>query len=72
MSGEGHLDHSSAVLRQQDELYPLIRDLLRVPTLVIHGLDAAGGRRRDFRVNLDPVRRTLRQWNRKKRIRQDA
>ncbi len=43
MSGEGHLDQTPAVLRQHDELQPAVGKLLRVPTLVIHGLYLAPG-----------------------------
>ena len=40
MSGEGDLDQAPAVLWHDDQLHPAVRDLLRVPALVVDGLHA--------------------------------
>ena len=43
VSGESNLHQASAILRHHNELNPSIGELLRVPTLVVHGFDAAVG-----------------------------
>src|SRR5207302_6069715 len=42
MSGKTHLNQSPAVLRHNNQLHPGIRNLLRVPALVVHCLHPAG------------------------------
>src|SRR5271157_5600726 len=41
MPGEGHLHQSPAILRNDVQFEPVVGKLLRAPTLVIRGLDAA-------------------------------
>src|SRR5579859_7012689 len=41
VSAESHLDQTSAILRNHDELHPAVRDLLCVPALIVRRLNAA-------------------------------
>ena len=41
MSGESHLHQPPAILGNDDQLYPAVRELLRVPAFIVNGLEVA-------------------------------